>query len=427
MRIIADFHIHSKYSRATSLNMNVDEVTRFAQIKGLNLVGTGDFTHPKWLNELKQTLTPIDNTGLHKPSTTQPSITFILSSEICTIFEYEGKSKKIHHVLVAPDFEVVSQINDRLSKYGNLAVDGRPMLDMTAAEMVEEVMAVSPRNIVFPSHAWTPWFSIFGAFSGFDRFDDCYQDMTKHIHALETGLSSDPAMNWRLSSLDRFTIVSNSDSHSAWPWRIGREANVFELDELTYDEVTQVLTTKDPKRFRLTIETDPAYGKYHWSGHRRCNVSMSPTNAMKSGNLCPKCGRKLTKGVEQRVEELADRPLGFRPENAVGFIHLLPLSEIVATVIGAEQPSSSKVWEIYNTLIGKLGNEFHVLLNASREEIANLTNEAVADAVIRVREDRVKVIPGYDGVYGKIEIFAEEVSSKVQEERPTHTRLDEFL
>ena len=412
--VIADLHIHSKYSRATSTNMNIRDITYFAQVKGLNLVGTGDFTHPKWLRELKENLVEVSGTGLYKPAEKESSqVWFMITGEVSTVFKFEGKTKKIHHVILVPSIEVAEQINDRLSPYGDLEADGRPTLSMSAPHLVEEVMEVSKENMVFPAHVWTPWFSIFGAFSGFNRVEDCYQDMTKHICALETGLSSNPPMNWRLSALDKFTLLSNSDSHSSWPWRIGREANVFSLEKLTYWEIVDSIRKKDPRRLIFTIETDPAYGKYHWTGHRSCGVSLPPKEAIKLGNRCPVCHRVLTKGVEQRVEELADRPYGFKPPNSPDYMHLLPLSEVLSVVLGSSSPNSRKVWNIYNTLRARFGNEYNVLINAKFEEIAEVTNPLIAEAIIRVREGRVKVIPGYDGVYGQIIIFPEREESMV--------------
>ncbi len=409
MRAIADLHVHSKYSRATSERMNINEIARFARIKGLNLVGTGDFTHPQWLKELSRDLTQDSDTNLYKlTKNLELPVRFMITGEVSTIFTFNGEIKKIHHVILAPSLETATQINDRLARYGDLAVDGRPTLDMTAPQLVEEIMEVSKENVVIPSHAWTPWFSIFGAFSGFDRVEDCYQDMTAHIPALETGLSSDPPMNWRLSSLDKFALVSNSDSHSFWPWRIGREANVFELERLTYGEVVDAIRKKDPKCFKFTIETDPAYGKYHWTGHRNCKVSLPPQEAIKFGNRCPVCRRRLTKGVEQRVEELADRPMGFKPKDAIGYMHLLPLSEIVSTVLGVNYPGASKVWEIYNALVSRFGDEYSVLIDASMEEMSKITDPKIAEAIVRVREEKVKVTPGYDGVYGQLIILEDE-------------------
>ena len=733
-RVISDLHIHSKYSRATSEKMVIEEITRFARIKGLNLVGTGDFTHPRWLKKLSEDLVEVSDTGLYKPAKDPDSpVHYMITGEVSTIFTFEGKVKKIHHVILTPSLEAAVQVNDRLARYGNLTVDGRPILNMTAPQLVEEIMGVSDENMIVPSHAWTPWFSIFGAFSGFDRVEDCYQDMTKHIPALETGLScydeetevltengwkkfpeiekhdkvatinpknfrleyqkptnyfsyyyrgkmfsqkgksidllvtpnhkmwvkrrrgkeyefigaenlpknvryktnakwegrerkwfvlpsvyedrhrnkikekkilmddwleflgyflsegninyshrsyrikisqrkniirekikdcikrlgfhfsedrdntvisnkqlfeylkqfkkdkerfipreilklpsrqlkilfnalmdgdgsfskgwaystsskkladdfqelllkigysgsisnsrgdecivsinrktttpllncgqrydgrswmdyegkvycievpnhtlyvrrkgkacwcgnSDPPMNWRLSALDEYALVSNSDSHSAWPWRIGREANVFELERLTYQEVVDAIRRKDPERFKFTIETDPAYGKYHWTGHRDCNVSLSPQEAIKFGNRCPVCRKRLTKGVEQRVEELADRPMGFRPEGAIGYMHLLPLSEIIATVLGATYPGTQRVWSVYNPLVARFGDEYTVLIDAPKQEMSKVVDPKIAEAIIRVREGKVRVTPGYDGIYGQLVIFEE--------------------
>jgi len=407
--IYADLHIHSKYSRATSARMDINEIARFAPIKGLNLVGTGDFTHPKWFKELKEKLASIPGTGLYRPIDKPNSpLRFMVTGEVSTTFTFEGKTKRIHHLILTPSLEIAIQISDRLTRYGDLSVDGRPFLEMTAAALVEEVMEVSLKNVVIPAHVWTPWFSLFGAFSGFDRVGDCYQDMTRYIFALETGLSSDPPMNWRLSALDRYTLVSNSDSHSSWPWRIGREANVFNLDDFSYDAIIDAIKSKNPNRFLFTIETYPEYGKYHWTGHRACNVSFPPEEAENRGNICPVCRKKLTKGVEQRVDELADRPRGFRPKDVPDYKRLLPLSEIIQTVLGVNYPGVQKVWRVYNSLISRFGNEYSVLLDASFDEMAKIVDASIAEAVIRIREERVKLIPGYDGVYGRVKIFQEE-------------------
>ena len=407
--------------------MSIKEIARFAKIKGLNIVGTGDFTHPKWLKEMRETLLPESNTGLYQVAG-NPGLTvrFMVTTEVSTIFNFKNEIKKIHHVILTPNIETAVQINDRLAKYGNLTVDGRPTLDMEAPHLVEEVIEVSKENMLFPAHAWTPWFSVFGAFSGFDQIEECYQDMTKHIHALETGLSSDPPMNWRLSRLDKFTLVSNSDSHSFWPWRIGREANVFELEKVSYHEVVDAIRLKDQTRFKFTIETNPAYGKYHWTGHRNCNVSLSPQEATKLGNVCPVCRRKLTKGVEQRVEELADRPAGFRPGNAIGFVHLLPLSEIIATVLNVNSPSAHKVWNTYNLLIDKFGDEYTVLIDASKDALTKIVDEKIADTIVRVRTGSVKVIPGYDGVYGKLLLNSDNAPEKPFRGRVQQLNLADF-
>jgi len=408
--------------------MCVEEIARFAKIKGLDLVGAGDFTHPKWLKELQETLVQESDTGLYKVARKpESSVCFIIATEVSTIFNFENEIKKVHHVILAPNIETAAQVNDRLSKYGDLTVDGRPTLNMTAPLLVEEVMEASSENMVFPAHVWTPWFSIFGAFSGFDTVEECYQDMAKHIYALETGLSSDPPMNWRLSRLDRFALVSNSDSHSFWPWRIGREANVFDLEKLSYHEIIDSIRRKDKTRFKFTIETDPAYGKYHWTGHRNCHVALSPQEAIKLGNICPVCRKKLTKGVEQRVEELADRPAGFMPENAIGFKRLLPLSDIIATVLNTDSPSTQKVWSIYNVLIKNVGDEYTVLFDASADALSRFVDEKIAEAIVRVREGHVKVVPGYDGVYGRLVVFADDSVEKPVSGRVQQMNLTDFL
>jgi uncharacterized protein (TIGR00375 family) len=426
IRVIADLHIHSRFSRATSQKMNITEISRFARIKGLKIVGTGDFTHPKWHSELTAELTEIPDTNLYRPKKFSSSLVrYMVTAEVSTIFPFKDETKKIHHVILTPSLETASQINDRLKRHGNLIADGRPFLDMTAPQLVEEVMEVSDDNVVIPAHIWTPWFSIFGAFSGFNSIEACYQDMTWHIPALETGLSSDPPMNWRLSALDKFVLVSNSDCHSHWPWRIGREANVFEFKHITYHEVVDTLRKKDPNRFKFTIETNPAYGKYHWTGHRNCNISLSPQEAMKYGNRCPVCGRKLTKGVEQRVEELADRPVGFVPENAIGYKRLLPLSEIISAVLGVSYQGAQKVWSVYNPLIAKFGDEYTVLMDAPLKEMAQIVEPRIAEAIVRVREEKVKVIPGYDGVYGQLAIFEEK--QDVAQQKPSQKSMSDFL
>ncbi len=427
LRVIADFHIHSRYSRATSERMNINEISRFARIKGLNLVGTGDFTHPKWLKELTEELTEISDSDLYGPLKYPDSpVRYMITAEVNTTFTFEGSTKKIHHVILTPRLETAIQINERLKRYGDLSVDGRPKLDITAPQLVEEIMQISDENVVIPAHVWTPWFSLFGAFSGFNKVKDCYQDMTKHIQALETGLSSDPPMNWRLSGLEKFALISNSDSHSSWPWRIGREANVFELERFTYREIIDVIRRKDTKRFKFTIETDPAYGKYHWTGHRNCNVSFSPWEAIKLENFCPVCLRKLTKGVEQRVEELADRPVGFKPDGVIGYKHLLPLSEIIATVMGVNYPGTQKVWNVYNPLVERFGDEYAVLMDAPSEEISRIVDPRITEAILRVREEKIRVTPGYDGVYGKPVLFEETEKEKTSQKRPKQQSIIDF-
>lgn len=397
MRIIADFHIHSLWSRATSKEMNLEGISKGAKIKGLNLVGTSDFTFKNWLEELKRKLEPIENTGLFR----YDDVFFILTAEVATYFNFENKIKRVHHVIHAPSFEIVEQVNEKLAKYGNLELDGRPILNITPPELVEILMEISKDILIYPAHAWTPWMSCLGSKAGFNSVEECYQDQVKNIYALETGLSSTPDMNWRLSSLDKFTLLSNSDSHSPWPWRLGREANVFELKKVTYWEISDAIKKKDKKRFLYTIEVDANYGKYHYDGHRSCGVFLHPKEAIKLNNICPKCGRKLTIGVLHRVEELADRLEGFVPKDAIPFKTLLPLYEIISFSWGSGELYSKKVLQEHDKLIEKFGNELNVLLNVSREELLKVTNEKIADAIIKVREGKVKYQAGADGMYGK--------------------------
>lgn len=396
MQVIADFHLHSKYSRATSKDLSLETLASGAKIKGLNLLSAPDFTHPIWLKEMKsKLLDEVEGVFNFK------GINFILTSEIATIDNFQGKTRHVHHNIHAPSFDVVDQVNEKLGKFGDLKSDGRPMLTVSPADVVEILMGISKDVLIYPNHAWTPWRAVFGSIGGYDSLEECYQEQVKHIFALETGLSSNPAMNWMWSKLDGITLLSNSDAHSANPWRLGREANVFELEKLAYDEINDVIKKKDGKMFLFTIETSPEYGKYHITGHRACNISMHPKEALKINNKCPRCGRKMTVGVLQRVEELADREEGFVPKNAIPFKTLLPLYEIISFVTGVNQLYSKKVIEEQNKLIDRFGNELNVLLNVSKEELMKVTSEKIADAIIKVRNGDVKFIAGYDGVYGK--------------------------
>jgi len=397
MKIISDLHIHSRFSRATSRELDIHNLVKFSRIKGVNLLGTGDFTHPLWLKELKKELME-DGTGILK---TPDRFPFILTTEISSVYRQGNEIKRIHNIILSPDFGTVEQINESLRRRGvNLEADGRPVCGITSPELVEMVTEINPKNEVIPAHIWTPWFSLFGSKSGFDTIDECFQDQTKHIHALETGLSSDPPMNWRLSSLDRFSLVSFSDSHSFWPWRIGREATVFELNELTYNNLIKAIRTGDG--LVETIEVDPSYGKYHYDGHRECGISLSPKDAEKYNNICPVCKKPLTIGVLHRVSELADRPEGFIPKGSKPFRSLLPLSEIISFVM-ATGVSSRKVWERYNRLVNAFGSELNVLLEAEEEMMKRVAEEKIVDLILKVRNGCITIKPGYDGVYGKIE------------------------
>jgi uncharacterized protein (TIGR00375 family) len=384
--------------------MNLKELARFASLKGLNIVGTGDFTHPDWRNEISRDLQDVADSGLYKLRDSSFQVQYMLTGEVNTTFQFKEKSRRIHHCLLAPSIESAKAVSDRLARYGNLLSDGRPTLRATAPELVDEILEADSQCVIFPAHAWTPWFSLFGANSGFDSVIDCYQDRSDRIFALETGMSSDPLMNWRLSQLDRLCLVSNSDAHSAWPWRLGREANVFDLEHLTYRNLVGAIRDKDPGRFLFTVETSPAYGKYHWTGHRECSVSMSAKDAQQLDDKCPQCGKKMTRGVEERVEELADRPEGYVPKNAIGYRHLLPLSEIIARVIGEVNPGSTKVWDKYNVLVGKFGSEYSVMLDAPEDQLLAAVGPEISSAILRVRNDNFFVEPGYDGVYGRLDL-----------------------
>ncbi len=410
MEIISDFHIHSRFSRATSKEITINNLVKYAKIKGLNLLGTGDFTHPLWLKELKENLKE-DGSGILK---TEGGFPFMLQAEIANIYTQGGRGRRIHNIILAPSFEVVDQINSELSKRGRLDYDGRPIFGFSCIELVEMMMGISRDIEIIPAHAWTPWFSIFGSKSGFDSVEECFGDKSKFIHALETGLSSDPAMNWRLSSLDKYALVSNSDSHSFWPWRIGREANVFEMEIVEYSEFIKIIRENNPKKFLYTIEVDPSYGKYHLDGHRECGICTEPKNSIKANNICPVCKKPLTIGVLHRVEELADRPESFRPDNAITYKSLIPLSEIISSVLGVDQLYSKKIWDVYNKLIKEFRSEFRILLKAPESDLKKMVNERVADAIIKVRDGKIKIQPGFDGVYGKA-VFGDKTEVKLNE------------
>ncbi|MBU0627707.1 MAG: endonuclease Q family protein [Nanoarchaeota archaeon] len=394
MKIIADLHIHSRFSRATSKDLTIENLEKYANIKGINLIGTGDFTHPKWIEDLKSNLKE-DGTGILK---TKNNFPFILQTEISSIYTEYGKGRKVHNVILAPSFEVVDQITEFLLKKGRVDYDGRPIFKLPCDELVESMMKISKDIEVIPAHVWTPYFGLFGSMSGFDSVEEAFKDQAKNIHALETGLSSDPLMNWRLSQLDRFSLVSSSDLHSFWPWRIGREATLFDLKNITYQDIINALRTK--QGLEGTIEVDPGYGKYHFDGHRNCKVCLAPKNSIKIKNICPKCGKPLTIGVLHRVEQLADREEGFKPEGAKNFYSLIPISELISTQIKSPV-ASKKTWEIYNKLIKGFGNEFNILLDAKKEDMIKVVDEKIADIILKNREGKITIQPGFDGEYGK--------------------------
>ena len=394
----ADFHIHSRYSRACSKNLSVPVLAKWAKIKGIGVLGTGDFTHPLWLQELQETLRP-DGQGLFSADGAR----FMLTAEVNTLFYVQGRAHNIHHILLAPSFESVERINQELASFGALALDGRPILHVEAARLVEVVTGIDPRCAVIPAHAWTPHFSIFGSNSGFDSVEQCFGKQTPKVFAMETGLSSDPAMNWRLSQLDRFAFISNSDAHSAH--RIGREANVFNC-ELSYDDILGALKTRDRAKFLYTIEFFPEEGKYHYDGHRNCRVSLSPKDSTRQGLRCPVCGRKVTVGVMHRVDDLADRPEGAEAPQGIPFKHVVPLEEILADALEVGVGTQTVEREYFN-LIERCGTEFDVLLKTPEEQLRKVAPAKIAEGILRMRRGEVQVEPGYDGEYGKVTIFGE--------------------
>jgi uncharacterized protein (TIGR00375 family) len=400
MTLIADLHIHSKHSRGCSKDLDIANLEKYARMKGVGLLGTGDFTHPEWIKEIKSKLTE-DDSGVLRTGSGFP---FVMQTEISLVYSQGGRGRRVHNVVLAPSIDVAEQITDELKKRGRVDYDGRPIFKIPCIDFVEMVHGVSDKTEVIPAHIWTPWFSLFGSKSGFDSISEAFGDQLKHVHAIETGLSSDPPMNWRLSQLDKMQIVSFSDLHSYWPWRIGREATLLDLGEkeLTYDKVLNALRTGSG--LAGTVEVDPAYGKYHEDGHRNCNVCMTPAESKAVGNKCPKCGRELTIGVHNRVEELADRDEGYKRPDGKPFYSLIPLSELLAHVFG-KGIATKRIWEEYNKIVS-LGPEMDILLKIGFEELLKVTTEKVARVIIRNREGKIEVKPGYDGVYG-VPMFSE--------------------
>ena len=418
MRFIADFHIHSKYSRATSKEMEVESLARWAKKKGITLLGTGDFTHPTYFVELKAKLASLGN-GLFELKNGEKDVKFILTAEVSNIYSQDGKGRRIHTLIFAPSFEVVEEIQSKLGALGKLSSDGRPIFTFSAKDLAKMILNVSEECILIPAHAWTPWFSIFGANSGFDSIEECFGEMAPHIHVIETGLSSDPEMNWRLSALDKITLISNSDAHS--PNRLGREANAFDC-ALGYREVTEALRKKDSRKFLYTLEFFPEEGKYHYDGHRQCGVIFAPSQTKSHQSVCPVCKKKLTVGVLYRVEELADRPEGFIPKNAIPSIHLIPLEEIIAESLG-QRVGTKGVDTEYERLVERGGSEFAILLDAAPDELATFVPPRILEGIVRMRQGKVSIVPGHDGVYGKISLFPETGGKKDDDDTKEQLKL----
>jgi uncharacterized protein (TIGR00375 family) len=396
MPFIADLHIHSKYSLATSKEMEIGSLAKWAGIKGVGMLGTGDFTHPLWLKEIRNKLAP-DGYGTYEHRGTR----FILTAEVSNIYFKAGRTRKVHNIIFAPSFDAAEEMNKALSPYGRLASDGRPILKLECDRMVKIASEIDPAIFFVPSHVWTPHFGVFGSKSGFDSLEECFEDQTPKIFALETGLSSDPAMNRRWSKLDGLSLISNSDSHS--PLKIGREANVFK-DKIGYKDLVEILKTKDNERFLYTIEFFPEEGKYHWDGHSACRAPSSPKDAIKNNNLCRVCGKPVTVGVAHRLEGLVDRPDGFVHKSSPPFKSVVGLFQIIsdALKVGA---GSKKVKKAYFDIIGGFGTEMEVLIYAPEEAVRAKCPADIAKGILNVRNGKLAIMPGYDGEYGKVKVL----------------------
>lgn len=407
MPAVLDLHIHSRYSRACSPRLVLANIEATCRQKGIDVIATGDFTYPAWFESIGQELEETSaGSGLYKlKAARDDKIKFILSTELSLVYKDNDKVRRLHLVLHAPSLKAVSELNKQLGKRFNIRSDGRPILGISAPELVKLVLKIDPRFLIYPAHIWTPWFSVFGSKSGFDSLEECFKDQTENIYAVETGLSSDPEMNWRLSALDKLTILSNSDAHS--PDNIGREANVMELsDSPTYQEIYNHI--KNQTGLTMTLEFYPEEGMYHFDGHRDCGFSCAPEESRRLKNICPICHKPLIIGVLNRVEELADRPAGFRPKQAVPFKKLVELDKIIAESLGIKSRSSQKVKKEYDRLTAEFGSEMYILLQLDLSNIGKNIDSRIVEGISRVRSGNLVIKPGFDGQYGRINIFSED-------------------
>jgi len=392
MKFIGDFHIHSAFAGACSKNITLKKNEDYAKVKGIDMLGTGDFQHPQWNKILNKELSEDEN-GILWSKTKFP---FIWQSELSLAYTQDRKGRRVHLVVLAPGKEVVSQIIDKFTKRWRIDYDGRPIFGISCIEFTEMLMNISSDIEIIPAHNWTSFFGAMGSKGGFNSIQECFGDQVRHIHAIETGMSSDPAMNRRISSLDKLQLVSFSDMHSFWPWRIGREATIFDCD-LKYKDIIKAIRTGNG--LSGTIETDPRYGKYHEDGHRNCDVHVNFKESKKLNKTCPKCNSEMTIGVEYRIEELADRE---NPIKVPYFKTLIPLTELISSIYSIKQLQSKKVWEIYNRLISNFKNEYNILMSTKEEDLKKVVHEKLADLIIKNRESRLRLKAGYDGVYGKL-------------------------
>lgn len=416
MKVIADLHIHSRFSRACSQQLTLENINKTCAMKGVDIVATGDFTHPIWFKEMKEKLVEKESGLYVLKSPPNPLLgkegekltRFLCSTELSCIYTKGGKCRRLHIVVLAPNLETVEKINASLEALGaNLKSDGRPILGMNVTRLAEICWAADERCMIIPAHIWTPWFAMFGSKSGFDSVEECWGQYADRIYAIETGLSSDPPMNWRVKNLDRLSITSNSDAHSL-P-NLAREANVFEVEKkkLSYDEICRIIKESKLDEFLYTIEFYPEEGMYHFDGHRLCGINFSPAESKKHNNICPKCKKPLVIGVMNRVEELADasRPEDFVDPKRVPFKKLIELDKIVAESLNIKSRNSKAVQADYKNLINNFGTEFKILLDVPKEDLIKVTLPQIAEGIIRAREGKVHVTPGFDGEYGRIKIF----------------------
>ncbi|MBU1130590.1 endonuclease Q family protein [Patescibacteria group bacterium] len=404
MPYICDLHIHSKYSRACSKELTLENIDKWAKLKGIDIIGTGDFTHPAWFNDIENQLEEAKS-GLYKFKGSDSGTLFMLTTELSCIYKQGGKARRLHICILAPNIDFVKKLIKELKDRGcNLAADGRPIIGLSAKELLKICLEIDENHLTIPAHAWTPWFAIFGSKSGFDSIEECYEELSEYIYSIETGLSSDPLMNRRLSKLDNITLISNSDAHSL-P-NLGREANVFDLQEASFKKIFEIIKDQDKKKFLYTIEFFPEEGMYHFDGHRECKISFSPAETKKRQGVCPQCKKLLTIGVLNRVDNLADRTTDKIDEKRIiPYKSLIPLQEIIADSLNVGKQSKKVQGEYFN-LINKGKSEFNILLNLSGGDLNNITSGKISEGIMRVREGRVKLTPGFDGQYGKIEIFS---------------------
>ena len=397
MQVIADLHVHSRHSRATSINLSIENLEKFGKIKGFDLIGTGDFQHPLHRKEIDEKLIEDDKGILRIPNS---KISFLWQTEISLMYSQDGKKRAVHIVILAPNRITVDKITAYLGNKGRLDYDGRPIFGISSQQLVKDLKEIDDKIEIILAHCMTPWFGLFGSKSGFDSLGECFGEQVDKIYAIESGMSADPAMLWRFEELvqGKVNIVSFSDAHSFWPWRIGREATIFDIPELSYDNIIKAIRTG--QGLKATIETPPAYGKYHWDGHRNCGFSCSPEKTRELNGICPVCNKPLTIGVDYRVEEIAKKPQGYKPENSKPFYLLLPLHELIALYFNLGL-SSKKTWQVYNELIEKFDNEFNILLNIKKEEMLfKGVDENFVDLILKNRQGQIKVKPGFDGEYG---------------------------